>query len=110
MNFQDYQHQAAQTAIYPKVGGHGFVYPVMGLAGEVGEVSEKLKKVIRDKNGHIDEATRAELAKELGDVMWYVAQLATELDLKLADVARNNIEKLLSRQERNLLKGDGDNR
>ena len=79
-------------------------------AGEAGEVAEKIKKVLRDKGGVMDVATKAEIAKELGDVLWYVAQLATELGLNLNDVAGANMAKLLSRMERDQLHGSGDNR
>ena len=109
MDFQEYQKQSRKTAIYPEAGNN-FVYPTLGLAGESGEVAEKIKKVIRDKGGIIDDETRESIKKELGDVLWYVAQIATELDLSLEDIASSNIEKLLSRLDRDKLKGDGDNR
>lgn len=109
MNFQDYQEKSRKTALYPNIGKN-FVYPVIGLAGETGEVSEKIKKVIRDKNGVIDDDTREAIKKELGDVLWYVSQLATELGLSLDDIAENNIEKLYSRFERGTINGNGDNR
>ena len=110
MNFNDYQAQATKTALYPKVADHGWVYPALGLANEAGEVTGKLKKVIRDNNGEINEARRQDLSKELGDVLWYIAQLATELGIDLNDIAEANIAKLASRQERGVLGGDGDNR
>lgn len=109
MNFDEYQKQSRTTAVYPNQGSN-FVYPVLGLAGESGEVAEKIKKVIRDKNGLIDEQTRADLAKELGDVLWYVSQLATELNLSLSQVAENNLKKLFERQARGMIHGSGDNR
>ncbi len=109
MNFDDYQKQSRQTAIYPNLGKN-FVYPTLGLAGESGEVAEKIKKVLRDKNGRFNPSQKEEIKKELGDVLWYLAQLASELDLSLNDVAQTNLEKLRSRQERNALHGDGDNR
>lgn len=109
MTFAEYQNESKKTALYPNVGKN-FVYPTLGLAGEAGEVSEKIKKVLRDKQGMLDETTVTELQKELGDVLWYVAQLSSELGLNLDDVAQFNIEKLRSRQERNQLHGSGDNR
>jgi NTP pyrophosphatase (non-canonical NTP hydrolase) len=109
MNFDEYQEESGKTAIYPD-RGKNFVYPTLGLAGETGEVSEKIKKVIRDKGGVIDNTTREAVEKELGDVLWYVAQLCTELDLSMNTVAQKNIEKLLSRQKRGKLSGDGDSR
>jgi len=109
MTFEEYQKQSRKTAKYPN-SGNNFVYPTLGLAGESGEVAEKIKKVLRDKNGVIDEATKQEIKKELGDVLWYVTQLGTELGLSLEEVAAENIKKLFSRLERGKLGGNGDNR
>lgn len=109
MNFKEYQEKSRKTALYPNVGNN-FIYPTLGLSGEAGEVAEKIKKVIRDKNNIINDETREMIKKELGDVLWYVSQLATELNLSLDDVAEKNIEKLYSRMERGMLKGSGDNR
>jgi NTP pyrophosphatase (non-canonical NTP hydrolase) len=109
MNFQEYQEKSRKTALYPNKDNN-FIYPTLGLAGESGEVAEKIKKVIRDKNGIIDDETREAIKKELGDVLWYVSQLATELGLSLDEVAGKNIEKLYDRMERGKLKGNGDNR
>jgi NTP pyrophosphatase (non-canonical NTP hydrolase) len=109
MNFEEYQEKSRKTAKYPDLGNN-FIYPTLGLSGETGEVAEKIKKVIRDKGGVIDEETREMLKKELGDVLWYVSQLATELKLSLDEVAKGNIEKLLSRLERGVISGSGDNR
>ncbi len=109
MTFDEYQIEASKTAVYPKVG-ENFVYPVLGLAGESGEVVEKVKKVFRDKNGIVDDETRDSIKKELGDVLWYLAQISTELNISFSDVVATNIEKLKSRAERDKLHGDGDNR
>jgi len=109
MNFEEYQKKSRKTAIYPNVG-NDFIYVTMGLASEAGEVAGKLKKVIRDKNGVIDDETKKEIKKELGDVLWYISQLASELGLSLDEIAQDNIEKLYSRMDRGTLKGDGDNR
>jgi len=109
MDFKEYQEKSRKTALYPNIGNN-FVYPTLGLAGEAGEVAEKIKKVIRDKNGAIDDETKDLIKKELGDVLWYVSQLATEIGLSLDDVAEKNIEKLYSRMERGKLHGSGDNR
>ncbi|HEX7586561.1 MAG TPA: nucleoside triphosphate pyrophosphohydrolase family protein [Patescibacteria group bacterium] len=109
MNFENYQKKSRKTALYPEVGKN-YIYPTIGLAGETGEVSEKIKKVIRDKGGKIDDETREMIKKELGDVLWYVSQLASELGLSLDDIAEKNIEKLYSRLERGKLQGSGDNR
>lgn len=109
MEFKEYQAKSRETAIYPNIGKN-YIYPTLGLSGEAGEVAEKIKKVIRDKDGVIDNETREMIKKELGDVLWYVSQLATELGLSLDDVAEKNIDKLYDRMERGKLKGSGDNR
>ena len=109
MDFTEYQASALRTAKYPVIG-HGVIYPTLGLANEAGEVAGKIKKIFRDKDGIIGEAEREALKSELGDVLWYVAQVCTELDLSLDAVAQANIEKLLDRLERGMIKGDGDSR
>jgi NTP pyrophosphatase (non-canonical NTP hydrolase) len=109
MNFEEYQKKSRVTAKYPNAGKN-YIYPTLGLAGESGEVAENIKKVLRDKGGVIDEETREMIKKELGDVLWYVSQIATELGLTLDDIAEHNIEKLYSRMERGKLSGSGDNR
>lgn len=109
MTFKEYQEEARKTAIYPNLGSN-FIYPTLGLVGEAGEVAEKIKKVIRDSGGVVSEEKKQELTKELGDVLWYIANLSVELDLSMEEVALKNLEKLKSRQERNELHGSGDNR
>ncbi|MDD3711545.1 MAG: nucleoside triphosphate pyrophosphohydrolase family protein [Patescibacteria group bacterium] len=109
MHFQDYQKQAKKTAVYPNKGKN-YIYPVLGLTGEAGEVAEKFKKIIRDNDGKINSEKKAEIEKELGDVLWYISQISTELKINLEDVAKTNIKKLSSRLKRNCIKGDGDNR
>lgn len=109
MQFDEYQKKTRETAIYPGKDNN-FVFPTLGLAGETGEVSEKIKKVIRDKDGIVDENSREEIKKELGDVLWYLAQLATELRISLNDVAEKNVAKIMERKERGTVHGDGDNR
>ena len=109
MELGEYQKRSRVTALYPD-NGNNFIYPTLGLCGEAGEVSEKIKKVLRDRGGIVDDQVRNEVSKELGDVLWYVAQLATELGLSLDNIAAANLEKLLSRKNRNMLHGSGDNR
>ncbi|MHC4607813.1 MAG: nucleoside triphosphate pyrophosphohydrolase family protein [Planctomycetota bacterium] len=109
MTFDEYQKRSRKTAIYPD-SGRNFVYPTLGLAGEAGEVSEKIKKVLRDRKGDVDDDTRRTISKELGDVLWYVSQLASELNLSLETIASENIEKLYSRMDRGRLSGEGDDR
>lgn len=109
MTFEEYQKQSRQTAVYPNVGNN-FIYPTLGLAGEVGEAINKIKKISRDNGNILDEERKQEIKKELGDVLWYLAQLATELNMSLEDIASYNLEKLLSRKDKGTLHGDGDNR
>lgn len=109
MDFNDYQNKSRKTAKYPAIG-HPVIYPALGLVNEAGEVAGKIKKVFRDKDGQINEETRQALKAELGDVLWYIAQLATELNLSLDEIAEHNIEKLYDRLERGRIQGDGDNR
>ena len=109
MNFHEYQVAARETAQYPDMG-RNFYYPTLGLAGESGEVAEKIKKLMRDGDGVLTQDRREALRKELGDVLWYVAALCSELGLSMQDVAEHNIAKLRDRRARGAIKGDGDNR
>ena len=108
MEFSEYQRFSRRTAEYPREAW--LSYPALGLAGEAGEVAEHAKKAIRDDVGMVTEERRAAMSKELGDVLWYVAQLASELDLELDQIALENLEKLFSRQRRGVLSGSGDER
>ena len=109
MNFETYQINARKTAIYPSLGSN-YIYPTLGLVGESGEVAEKVKKVIRDKNGVFDEETLIGLRKELGDVLWYVSNICSELNFSLEDIALENLNKLEKRSLEGKIKGSGDNR
>lgn len=109
LTFREFASAAGRTARYPGRGSGDLTYPVLGLNGEAGEVAEKLKKVIRDKGGDVSESREA-LIKELGDVLWYVAACAHELDVELSVVAQRNIEKLADRAARSALHGEGDER
>lgn len=109
MDFTTYQAKSRKTAKYPAIG-HRVIYPTLGLANEAGEVAGKIKKIFRDKAGVIGENEREALKGELGDVLWYIAQVCTELDISLDAVAHANIEKLYSRLERGKIGGDGDER
>lgn len=123
MTFNEYQELAKETAVYSQE--HTLIYPTLGLAGETGEVVEKVKKLLRDNNQLIDvfkkgfgtpeqmekvALVQADLKKELGDVLWYIAALARDLDLDMDDIALHNYQKLKDRQQRNVLHGSGDNR
>jgi len=109
MNANNYQDRALETAIYPNRGAN-FVYPALGLVGEAGEVADKLKKVIRDNGGVLTDPVRDAVAAELGDTMWYVAVLASELDYSLDEIMTMNLSKLSSRKKRGVLTGSGDAR
>jgi len=109
MELNDYQKAAKTTAVYT-TWDQQLVCTVLGLNGEAGEVAEKIKKVIRDKNSVIDAGDRTEIQKELGDVLWYLAVLSDTLGLDLDSVAQMNLEKLQSRQKRGAIHGQGDNR
>jgi NTP pyrophosphatase (non-canonical NTP hydrolase) len=108
MELSEYQRLSRRTAEYPREAW--LAYPALGLAGEAGEVAEHAKKAIRDDEGAVSDQRREAMAKELGDVLWYVAQIATELGLDLDQIAEGNLEKLLSRQQRGVLSGSGDDR
>ena len=113
MNFDEYQKltrktdlgTSAQDSIRP-----GWLYYVLGIAGEAGEVVEKVKKLFRDKNGNIDEEFLDFLIKEMGDCLWYQARLADSLGISFSKIAETNLKKLLRRLENGTLHGEGDNR
>ena len=109
MDFSEYQSLSRRTATYPNAG-EDLTYPALGLCGEAGEVAEKVKKTLRDDGGVLSDERREALSRELGDVLWYLSQLATEADLDLETIAEENLDKLLSRQERGVLRGSGDDR
>ena len=108
VDLAEYQRLSRRTAEYPREAW--LAYPALGLSGEAGEVAEHAKKAIRDDDGEVSEERRGAMAKELGDVLWYVAQLASELGLDLDEIAQTNLDKLLSRQRRGVLSGNGDDR
>ena len=121
MTFNEYQELTSTTAIYRQriaeiadenataAGCLGLSYVALGL-GEVGELQGKIKKIIRDNYGMVSDAHRYDLKKELGDVLWYCSQMASELGITLDDVAEENLRKLFSRKERGVLTGSGDDR
>jgi NTP pyrophosphatase (non-canonical NTP hydrolase) len=109
MDFNTYQRQTRSTAIYPGVGNNLW-YPGLGLAGESGEVAEKIKKIYRDDNGVVTPEAEAKIRKELGDALWYIANICSELCIDLESVAIANVDKLQDRKDRGVLKGSGDNR
>lgn len=136
MNFKEYQELAHKTAQYPLILTFSkkeeipeleniedieslptsigidvsYLYPALGLGGEVGEVQEKIKKIFRNKEGIYTDKDREELAKELGDVLWYINEICCQFQIDLEEVAEINIKKLQSRKDRNVIKSEGDNR
>ena len=109
MDFATYQRRSRETARYPDVDTNP-IYPTLGLCGEAGEVADKVKKVLRDQGGTFDADSLDGLRLELGDVLWYVSQLATELHLSLDEIAEANLAKLASRVARDVIAGSGDRR
>ena len=113
MELNKYQTEAAKSDLFEKTSDvimPGLLEKVLGLSGESGEVADKVKKIIRDKNGEVSKEDKEAIAKELGDVMWYIAGIARYLDISLEEIAEQNLEKLASRMKRGVLAGDGDNR
>ena|ERR1700692_1676492 len=112
-DFDNYQDFALSTALYPKAG-YNLVYPALGIAGEAGEYADKVKKLWRNKGTmsaeNLTPEQRKEFAKELGDVLWYIAASAEELGFSLSDVVDINVEKLTDRRSRGVIKSEGDNR
>ena len=108
MELNDYQKQALLTAIYSKE--HSITLPTLGLNGEAGEVAEKVKKVLRDNDGAFTRENCQEIAEELGDCLWYIANLSQRIGYSLEEICEMNITKLRSRQQRGKLHGSGDHR
>jgi NTP pyrophosphatase (non-canonical NTP hydrolase) len=110
MTFDEYQTKSRVTAKYANAGNN-YIYPTLGLAGEAGEVADQVKRVVRgEDDGIMTDERKQTLKKELGDVLWYLAAMATELGFSFDDVAQANLEKLYSRMDRGVLHGSGDNR
>lgn len=113
MQFDDYQELTKATAVYPEVGTGSIVavnYTGLGASNEAGEIAGKIKKAWRDDNSIVTEKKKVELIAEIGDVLWYLSQLANELDVSLNYIASANLHKLLDRKERGVIGGSGDNR
>lgn len=113
MKFDEYQERAKKYDFFEPNGDlkdTGFIEKVLGLTGEAGEAADKIKKIIRDKDGKVSSEDREAVAKELGDTLWYLATMARYLGIPLSEVAQGNIDKLESRYQRNKLHGEGDER
>jgi NTP pyrophosphatase (non-canonical NTP hydrolase) len=116
MTFDEYQKKAFEVATYPLLGSN-IVYPAMGASGEAGELSDKIKKHWRNTNaqipdlkGLLTDQQKEEIIKEIGDVLWYLGALSTELGVSLDRVAQKNLDKLYDRHSRGVIKSEGDNR
>ena len=113
MNFDEYQKKASKYDLAKATDNLkdvGFIEKVLGLVGEAGETADKIKKLLRDKDGVISDEDKDLVVKELGDTLWYIASIARYLEVSLSEVADGNIEKLESRWQRNKLHGEGDKR
>ncbi|MBQ6460819.1 nucleoside triphosphate pyrophosphohydrolase family protein [Candidatus Saccharibacteria bacterium] len=113
MGFDEYQERAKKYDSFEKtedLKAIGFIEKVLGITGEAGETADKIKKILRDKDGSISDEDRLAISKELGDVLWYLAGVARYLDIPFSEVAKGNLEKLESRWQRNKIHGEGDER
>ncbi|MCA9329400.1 nucleoside triphosphate pyrophosphohydrolase family protein [Candidatus Saccharibacteria bacterium] len=114
MTLEEYQKQAISTDTFggksDEIFTKAFMSKLLGLVGESGELAEKFKKILRDKDGQMSKDDKVEIIKELGDVLWYVSALAHYLEVSLEDVASGNLAKVLSRKQRGATHGSGDNR
>jgi NTP pyrophosphatase (non-canonical NTP hydrolase) len=106
----EYQERAHETSQNTMIGGNGWLYPAIGLANESGELLGKIKKIYRDNEGILSNTRRVEMAAELSDCLWYVAELATQIEVDLADIAAANLAKLADRANRGVIGGSGDER
>lgn len=113
LGFNDYQKECAKTDVgtaAQDILSPGWLYYVLGIAGETGELMEKIKKLFRDKKGEIDAEFKEAVIKEMGDVMWYMARLCSWFDIDFRTVALTNVEKLQRRKSEGTIHGDGDDR
>lgn len=108
MDFKEYQELAKVTAFYG--AGTKILYPALGLGNEVGEVLGKIKKVLRDNEGNFTEELKNKIGDEIGDSLWYMCMLATDLNLDMNQIAQNNLTKLEDRRNRGVIQGSGDYR
>lgn len=111
MDFDEYEKLARRTATFDgKQKEFELLYLTLGVAGEAGEIAEKVKKILRNDNGVITDEKREEIQREIGDVLWYLSQLSRVFGFKFSDAAKANIKKLKDRQERGVLISAGDYR
>ena len=113
MNFSEYEVRALAFAEYPDLGQNA-IYPALKLNGEAGEVAGKIGKLWRNEKqsrpSDYSSDDKSAIAKELGDVLWYINALAHELGYHLDEIADTNLQKLTNRRERGVIKSQGDNR
>lgn len=110
LTLAEYQVEARKTNANPGKGIQPLMYSALGLSGEAGEVANKVKKIWRDNRGILTSEVRDEIAGELGDTLWYIANTCTEIGLTLEEVAEGNLTKLADRYRRGVIKGSGDKR
>lgn len=113
MDLDNYQKQAAEFDFFEAtldLKSPGFMEKILGLVGEAGEAADKVKKIIRDKDGAVSENDKVAIVKELGDTLWYIASVSRYLNTPLSEVAKGNIAKLSDRKNRDKLHGEGDER
>lgn len=110
MNFTEYQDDVQELAITKLTGIHEVMYSTLGILGEAGEISEKIKKIVRDKHGIISEEDKQLLGKETGDVLFYIAKFLSDIGLDFETIAMENIQKCRDRETRGVVSGSGDNR
>ena len=110
MTFEEYQKQARTTILEVDDDMAALYYRTLGLTNEAGEFAGKVKKLIRDDGGELSAEAKEALVSELGDVLWYIMALSEYLNVPMEQLAKANVEKVLSRKERNMLRGSGDNR
>lgn len=122
MEFNDYQQQATRTAVgvYSEKEIMFIIYPLLGLSGEIGELTDKIKKILRNNNFHTSEEVlyflstneeiKISLIKEIGDILWYLSEFSRRIDVEFNLVAETNLTKLFDRLNRNMIKSEGDNR
>ena len=106
LDFNKYQIETRK----PKIYSDDIIYPSLGLSGEVGELMNQIKKIYRDDNGKISTVRKTDLKKEIGDVLWYIARVADDLNIDLTEAVELNLEKLNSRMDRGKIGGAGANR
>lgn len=108
VGFDEYQNKSSMTAIFPEE--FALEYLCLGLVSEAGEVAGKIKKVIRDNNRQMSDEVKKQISDEIGDVLWYLAQLSLELNIPMSRIATENIDKLRDRENRGKISGSGDSR